>query len=425
MYLAVGSYSGDGLDNRAISGVGFRPDLVIIKARDSAQKAVWRSSTMSGDKTVFFTDAAAVFADAIQSLEADGFTLGTHASVNSNGATYDWQAFADSGAGDFCVGYYTGDGTDNRNITGLGFDPDFVCVKRQSYGWYSRWRTSSNSGDQAMSFDSEADLSNEIQGFVTDGFQVGTNQNANGAIYYYWACKAVAGQAAYGSYTGNGADDRDITGVGFQPDLVWVKRASSLTAGVMRPSSVAGDSTEFFNTSAAAADHVQTLQSDGFQVGTLENASGSAYRWFAWKAAAPPPVTEKVAADAGTGAQAATLTVIEEKHGADAGAASETSLRWPTPVATSDQGVAAETATVWPYTETTRLSATVEPAVRDRVLLKAAVFHRRVVSRTRLQARVVPLLVDSTLLAAAVLNQAFEDAAAERVIAPHIEITFG
>ena len=47
-FFASGFYLGNSVDNRAIIGVGFRPDVVIVKG-DTAQTAAVRTSTMSGD----------------------------------------------------------------------------------------------------------------------------------------------------------------------------------------------------------------------------------------------------------------------------------------------------------------------------------------------------------------------------------------
>ena len=90
--LATGSYTGDGADNRAITGLGFQPDAVIIKG-NTAQTAVIRTSTMTGDNTKPMVGATALTADLIQSLDAGGFTIGTDARVNSGGVTYYWAAF--------------------------------------------------------------------------------------------------------------------------------------------------------------------------------------------------------------------------------------------------------------------------------------------------------------------------------------------
>src|SRR3972149_3655857 len=46
MQSAQGTYTGDGIDDRDITGVGFQPDLVIIKG--GSNSAIWRSSTRAG-----------------------------------------------------------------------------------------------------------------------------------------------------------------------------------------------------------------------------------------------------------------------------------------------------------------------------------------------------------------------------------------
>jgi len=49
--MLSGSYTENGTDNRAITGLKFQPDVVIIKASNSAQEAVIRTSSMSGWST--------------------------------------------------------------------------------------------------------------------------------------------------------------------------------------------------------------------------------------------------------------------------------------------------------------------------------------------------------------------------------------
>jgi len=48
MRVATGSYVGDGNDNRAISGIGFQPDVVLIKGTNNEQ-AVIHTATMADD----------------------------------------------------------------------------------------------------------------------------------------------------------------------------------------------------------------------------------------------------------------------------------------------------------------------------------------------------------------------------------------
>ena len=75
--VASGSYTGTGVDNRAITGVGFQPDVVIVKSDDNSGVAEIRTSTMAGDNTKPMTGNTALTANLIQSLTSDGFTLGT------------------------------------------------------------------------------------------------------------------------------------------------------------------------------------------------------------------------------------------------------------------------------------------------------------------------------------------------------------
>lgn len=48
MRVATGSYVGNDIDNRAISGIGFEPDVVLIKGTNNEQ-AVIRTATMADD----------------------------------------------------------------------------------------------------------------------------------------------------------------------------------------------------------------------------------------------------------------------------------------------------------------------------------------------------------------------------------------
>jgi len=50
MQLAAGSYTGNGAATRPVTGVGFRPDAVLIKG-NANQYAVLRTGTMTGDAT--------------------------------------------------------------------------------------------------------------------------------------------------------------------------------------------------------------------------------------------------------------------------------------------------------------------------------------------------------------------------------------
>jgi len=133
--IQTGYYSGDGSDDRAITGIGFTPDLVMIKddTPNGTVGIVLKTSAMGGEAAVALSETDAVLTtNRIQSLDADGFTIGTDPDVNGNNVGQHWTAIGGSdcsATGTFCVGSYGGTGVD-QSITTVGFQPDLVVVKR-------------------------------------------------------------------------------------------------------------------------------------------------------------------------------------------------------------------------------------------------------------------------------------------------------
>lgn len=285
-----GSYAGNGHDGRVIE-CGFNPDLVIIKAA-TAQHGVFRTSSHVGDDTSYFASSSANLADAIQGFQEKGFSLGTNAVVNSAGVLYHYAAFKDANLNNFKVGVYEGDGVDGRSVTGLGFQPDLVWVKRNGAS-LSVFRDSLEVGDLTHQPTSAGYIDNAIQSITADGFTVGDRAevNTNGDDYYYFAFK-ISDHFDVGTYNGNGADDRDITGVDFQPTLAVVKRAGTgvgngANSSVIRFETAQGDLSSTFANSAFASNFIQALNVDGFQVGTNavvnENSAPLDYHYYVWK----------------------------------------------------------------------------------------------------------------------------------------------
>lgn len=283
MQFATGSYTGNGIVNRWIAGVGFQPDLVIVKA-DASQYAVWRSSSMPAGKSGAFSPVASLFTNAIQSFAADGFLVGSHATVNQNGIKYYYSAFRDNGGGDFDVGTYAGNGVDNRNLDIVGFQPTILWIKGDCAA-RGVWRVAENAGDDSMYFHGYTNTSNHIQSLRPLGFQVGDSGHVNqsGYNYYYVAFLDVTGFIETGSYTGNGADDRNIV-VGFKPDMVFVKGDLSYYSVLRVDTMSAGDSGPHHNVTPVP-NQIQQFAANVFQIGTSPrvNQSGNDYYWAAWK----------------------------------------------------------------------------------------------------------------------------------------------
>ncbi len=294
MYVRSGSYIGDGLDNRNITAVGFQPSIVIVKGQDVSQAAVIKTSTMAGDTTKDMVGGTALFADRIQSLNSNGFQIGTNADVNTSAKTYHWIAFK-ANVGELSVGSYTGNAVDSRSIIGIGFQPDIVFVM-SSGSQIMVFKPSTLSGDSSFLFTGANAAANLIQALEPDGFQVGTDSqvNANSTVYHYIAWKNVTGRVANGTYTGTGVDNRNISGVGFQPEWVFLKATSQIAAQKPNSTGAGTDSSLRFTAAKSEADRIQALQADGFQIGTAiqVNNTGSIYHWAAYKLNYPVQYTQ-------------------------------------------------------------------------------------------------------------------------------------
>lgn len=287
--MARGSYTGTG-SALSVSSLGFKPDLIFVKD-NSTNGAVFKTSMMPGDITAYTALTTADFTGGITSIDSDGFSIGTSAVLNTSAQTYHWQAFGGAynpytrtGASDFAVGAYHGNAL-AREITGQPFQPDFVAAKRgPGTGQVLQYKTTSFAGDASASLGSAADVTNAVLGFNTDGFRIGTSANVNGLgnLTRWFAFKAGT-NFSVGDYTGDGIMDKAISSPGVQPDLVWVKRSGQLA--VQRPSSLAGDNSQYFVGTANASGRIKSLTSTGFTLGINAevNTSGANYRFVSWR----------------------------------------------------------------------------------------------------------------------------------------------
>ena len=299
--FGVGTYTGNAADNRAITGVGFTPNMVLVKNANAgtAVSAVWNITQNYGDTTGYMT-ATANLVDAVQSLDSDGFTIGTNSVVNGNGNTVYYVAFgsatadpAASGTFKMATGTFTGTAA-LQQISGLEFAPDLVIIKGNTTQ-AGAFRTRVMGGDTTAYLDAAtANFTGGIISLNNDGFTLGTSAvtNNSGTTYYYTAfgnaynpmTKSGAADFFIGAYYGNGIDSRNITNLPFQPDMVTVKR-SGATGGVFHTVNHSGDTTSYFAATADLANSIQSLRSDGFQVGTnaTVNTAANTYWYFGFK----------------------------------------------------------------------------------------------------------------------------------------------
>jgi hypothetical protein len=293
MNVKAGTYTGNGADNRNISGVGFQPDFVLVKGGSSS--AFFSSASSPADKSKGAVSASTMNANQIQAFQSDGFQLGSDSAVNTTSTVYYYIAIKCDSA-DSKIGSYTGSGSDNNNVTGVGFTPTFVMVWSDSNNqpW---WRTSlmGSGGDSSCRFDSDLRTDN-IQALQSDGFQLGTSSEVNGSgrTCYYLAVKDASAVFGVFTYTGNGSDNRSISGIGFQPDFVLVQNTDTNgTPSVIRFTDETGDNSFEVAAVGEATNKIQAFETDGFQVGNNNSANQNTikYHGFALKNAAPAAAT--------------------------------------------------------------------------------------------------------------------------------------
>jgi hypothetical protein len=284
--MASGTYTGNATDNRAIT-VGFQPDFVIVKDTN-ATEGVARNSSMAGDVSKPMGSLTAFVANNIQSLDANGFTVGLDNRVNRNGRTYHWVAFKTNSQA-MKAGTYNGNGT-TQSITGVGFQPELVILMGNNA---QRAAARYSGAARTYGFDASTGVTTGVTAFGADGFSVGAaaEANANGVAYHYVAFNDFANSISVGSYTGNNTDDRAIATPNFQPEFVMVRADDTATgrAANWHPFSFAGDNTLLFAATASGTNRIQAFQPAGFQVGTSTdvNANTVSYRYVAVRSSAP------------------------------------------------------------------------------------------------------------------------------------------
>lgn len=288
LYVKTGTYAGNssGVD-RAITGIGFQPEVVILKtSASSTVNNFFKIPSMPSGESAPFGHGAAMVSDAIKTLDSDGFTVGTYGNVNTTGVDVYWTAIGGTSS-HIASGSYTGDGTDDRDVvTGLSFQPDYVSVKAENTRNHV-FTTKDAPSDTTLIYTNAASVSNAIQVLNSDGFQIGTSvyANQNAVVYYWFALKTISGIFETGNYTGNGVNPTDITAVSFLGDSMLI--GSNVTRyGVYKNSSMgATEAASVTYGSGLATTFITAFLSNGFTVtgNSQVNQNTSTYYWMVFK----------------------------------------------------------------------------------------------------------------------------------------------
>lgn len=282
--VTSGSYTGNGTDNTDITMSGCTTPVAVFVIRNTTGRDMFvRLASHGTNESSHVTAAGVVITDGIKSFGTGTFRLGINANVNNTGSTHYYTALCDNGQNDIATLTWTGDGTDNKNQSfSPAFTPEFAFVLPATANDRT-WRgATSHSGDSA-SFTSAslADSADYIQSFGSGSIQVGTSNNVGSRTYYALVVKASSG-AATGSFTGNGADNQDITATA-NPEFIWIKGNSVTQQLAYRMGVETGDNS-FCDVSPDTTDIIQAVSGTGFQVGTstCANENTVAMRWAAF-----------------------------------------------------------------------------------------------------------------------------------------------
>jgi hypothetical protein len=202
---------------------------------------------------------------------------------------------------------YTGTGASN-SVSGIGFQPDFTWIKKRNSAADHQLVNSvvgyANGTLLSNQTDAEYTAAARVDSQDADGFTVSSpgQVNADGDTYVAWNWDAGENNAPTGhssvTYTGNGGT-QSIKGLGFEPDLVWIKERNDTTGSYYHclMDSVRGGTKPLFSnvTNAEATESlaIQSFDADGWTMGSWggANESGKPYVGWCWDAGSGSPVS--------------------------------------------------------------------------------------------------------------------------------------
>lgn len=177
------------------------------------------------------------------------------------------------------VGTYTGNGLAPNPVTGVGFAPTALWVKRLGTTGTTHLAievagtTRTKAGNLAAAWDTQGTFTLDADGFTASNNNTAINESA--IVYTYIAWGAAAADCATFSYAGDASDARQVGAIGFQPDLAFVIGSTSEPT-YWRSDQVAGDLSQHFD-GKVGANRIEAFHSAGITVGTTLNSGTGTY----------------------------------------------------------------------------------------------------------------------------------------------------
>jgi hypothetical protein len=243
--------------SQAVTGLGFQPDWIWGKRRDSTGHPTLFDSVRGITKGLESSSSGAEFTstDYYSSFDSDGFTIASGSSGAGNGSgqtavQWCWLASnttasntdgsitstvsASTTAG-FSISTYTGTGSAGTIGHGLGSTPKMMIVKcRSNADTWAVYHVDVGA-TKYMELDTTVGSQTSTQPWndtepTSSLFTVGdwSATNGSGRTYVAYCFAEKKGYSKFGSYTGNGSSsDGTFVFTGFRPAWIMIKRSNA------------------------------------------------------------------------------------------------------------------------------------------------------------------------------------------------------
>ena len=252
----INLWTGNSTTDRAMTGIGFKPDLLWIKGRNEGTDHELNDAVRGSTKYLNSNDTGveATEAESVKSFDADGYTLGNANYWNWTAKTFvgwSWKAGTTTGlsggtitptaysintTAGFGIYQYDGNSTSGATIAhGLGVAPQMVIVKclDAAENWtvghtgfgFTKWMPLDTSGTPTATSVIWNDTAPDATNITLGNNSLVNTHTTRGYVMYAFA--PIKGYSAFGKYVGNNDADGPFCYTGFQPAWVCMKRVDS------------------------------------------------------------------------------------------------------------------------------------------------------------------------------------------------------
>ena len=328
-------YNGNGSNGHSITGVGFKPDMVHIKARNQSSShynvdSIRGIGTGDSFKALAFNTSAQQYSalnDQLRTLDTDGFTLDDNTDnswyVNRSSDTYAAWCWRVNGGTTSTNNDGTISSTVQVNNTvgmsmvlytapsgtfyfghGLSQTPEFFMLKKLDGvgNWiiYHPARTPSVPNTKGLYGNSPTlptTGSNWVQEVSATRIGITTGQLTGTGAYLAYVWHSVDGYCKVGQYEGNNSSsDNAFVYTGFTPNIIWIKNVDSGEDWVIRDLKHSGYYTYIGNPVVIGSSHSKNnphtggssfsmdFLSNGFKIRGNNSDIGSShtFSYIAW-----------------------------------------------------------------------------------------------------------------------------------------------